>query len=203
MGEKLGWDWLTYNWGITYSLHRMARRDAPIFVSEVLAALPGMTSVADVGCGSGVYAAEFQSRGLRVVGCEYGARPLRWARRLGVSAVPFDLSKVGSSLQGRPYDLAMSLEVAEHVPPFLADEFVNFMCATSDRILLTAAPPGQGGYGHVNEQSQSYWIEKFEKRGLALDANTTELLARRLRGREVSHFLHQNLMCFSREASKT
>jgi SAM-dependent methyltransferase len=198
LGERIGWDCLTYNWGITYSLHRMARRDAPIFVSDLLDVLPGVTSVADVGCGSGVYSAELQSRGLKVVGCEYGARPLRWAKLLGVNAVPFDLSKSGSSLPGRPYDLAISLEVAEHVPPVFADRFVDFMCETSDRIILTAAVPGQGGYGHVNEQPKEYWIEKFEKRGLSLNATTTDVLARRLQGHGVSRYLYQNIMCLDK-----
>jgi SAM-dependent methyltransferase len=201
LGERHGWDWLTYNWGITYSLHGMARRDAPIFVSELLNVFPGVTSVADIGCGSGVYAAELQSRGLKVLGCEYGARPLRWARRLGVNAVPFDLSKAGSSLPGRPYDLAISLEVAEHVPPVFADRFVEFMCETSDRIVLTAAPPGQGGYGHINEQPKEYWIEKFERRGFSVSVATTALLTRRLQGDGISHFLHQNLMCFSKNVA--
>jgi hypothetical protein len=35
----------------------------------------------------------------------------------------------------------------------------------SQVIIFTAAPPGQGGTNHVNEQPPSYWISKFQERG--------------------------------------
>jgi hypothetical protein len=32
-------------------------------------------------------------------------------------------------------------------------------------IVFTAAPPGQGGTAHLNEQPPSYWISKFQESG--------------------------------------
>lgn len=62
-------------------------------------------------------------------------------------------------------DLLMSLEVAEHLPAKRADTFVFELCQMSDVILFSAAIPGQGGVGHVNEQWPDYWVERFDRCG--------------------------------------
>jgi hypothetical protein len=53
------------------------------------------------------------------------------------------------------------MEVAEHLPPELAMDFVNFLCQLSDIILFSAATSGQGGTNHVNEQRLSFWKNLF------------------------------------------
>ena len=63
------------------------------------------------------------------------------------------------------FDLAESLEVAEHLTPARADSFVEDLTKLSDVILFSAAIPAQGGTNHVNEQWQSYWAEKFLRLG--------------------------------------
>ena len=63
----------------------------------------------------------------------------------------------------KKFDLAMTLEVAEHLSPERADSFVEDLTKLSDVILFSAAIPGQGGDNHVNEQFQSYWAEKFAR----------------------------------------
>lgn len=65
----------------------------------------------------------------------------------------------------RKFDLAMSLEVAEHLPESAADTFVETLTKLSDNIVFSAAIPNQGGQNHINEQWHTYWIEKFEARG--------------------------------------
>ena len=42
---------------------------------------------------------------------------------------------------------------------------MSFLTSTADIILFSAAIPGQGGQGHVNEQWQSYWVERFKNYG--------------------------------------
>jgi hypothetical protein len=61
----------------------------------------------------------------------------------------------------------MCLEVAEHVEPEFADVIVGNCCLMSNRILFTAAPPGQEGLGHVNLRHPEYWYTKFKERGYA------------------------------------
>lgn len=74
--------------------------------------------------------------------------------------VPLDF---GGLLVG-PFDLAISIEVAEHIDPEYADCFLNNLTKLSDRILMTGAPPGQKGHSHLNCQKQSYWIQKMRLR---------------------------------------
>ena len=146
----------------------------PKFADAVLREFPAVESLADVGCGSGGFAAEFQGRGLRVMGCEYSEAARRCAGRKGLEVLPFDLSDNPSPLPGQPYDLVATLEVAEHVPPELADALVGYLCAMGNLIIFTAAQPGQGGHGHVNEQPKTYWMEKFARAGFHVDQQATE-----------------------------
>jgi len=61
----------------------------------------------------------------------------------------------------RRFDLAISLEVAEHLSPARARSFVADICRAADVVLFGAAIPHQGGAHHVNEQWQSYWARLF------------------------------------------
>ena len=62
----------------------------------------------------------------------------------------------------KKYDLAISLEVAEHIEEKYASLFIENLTKASDVILFSAAIPGQRGSGHVNEKWPEYWIQKFE-----------------------------------------
>src|SRR6185437_3265527 len=65
---------------------------------------------------------------------------------------------------GRRFDLACSLEVAEHLPRERASDFVGLLTRSAPIVLFSAAIPGQGGNHHINEQWQSYWSELFRSR---------------------------------------
>lgn len=124
-----------------------------------------MESVLDVGCGRGAWLAAAGDLGAAV---RYGYDG-PWIRRedlldQGVTFFPVDFEQPLPS-PGRRFDLAMSIEVAEHVSSGRADAFVESLCAASDVVLFGAAVRHQGGEHHVNEQPQSYWIAKFASRG--------------------------------------
>jgi 2-polyprenyl-3-methyl-5-hydroxy-6-metoxy-1,4-benzoquinol methylase len=197
LGSRIGWDWLTYNPGVLLHFHWLALDDAPRVADALMAHLPPFKTIADVGCGSGAFTAEFRRRGFRIAACE---RSLwgRWlARRQGVAATDFDVASRSPGLKGAPFDLVMSLEVAEHIPPALADAFVQYLVVHAGRtIVLTAAHPGQGGQGHVNEQPKSYWIERLRARGWALDAECALRVAESLQRSNASPWLCQNVMIF-------
>jgi hypothetical protein len=63
------------------------------------------------------------------------------------------------------HDLALSLEVAEHLPREAAEIFIRSLCALADVILFSAAIPSQGGTSHINEQWPDYWASLFQKQG--------------------------------------
>jgi len=199
LGQKLGWEWLIYNPLVIYSFERAARRNAPKMADAVLAEFPAIRSIADIGCGGGGFAAEFQKRGLRVVGCEYGEAGRNRAAKKGVEVHEFDLSKSQTPLPGSPFDLAISLEVGEHIPAELASAFAGYLTCTSDLIVFTAAQPGQGGHGHINEQPCSYWIEKFAQLNFLEDAPACSRISASLRRADAFPYLINNLLVFRRE----
>lgn len=121
-------------------------------------------SVLDVGCATGIWLAQAQRKGAQTVKGIDGP----WVPReeLGIEEKFFlehDLSQTNPADVGS-YDLAFCIEVAEHLPPEAADRFIDFLTSHADVILFSAAIPGQGGTGHVNEQPQSYWYKKFSDR---------------------------------------
>jgi hypothetical protein len=68
------------------------------------------------------------------------------------------------------FDIALSLEVAEHLPDQRAQRFVHDLCRLAPIVIFSAAIPGQGGTGHVNEQWPDYWYHLFEAEGFVVDS---------------------------------
>lgn len=141
-----------------------ARRVVPLVMDWLRPAF-----VVDIGCGEGAWLAAFAAAGCAVAGVD-GQQVDRSRLLVGEDAfVAHDLERpLGDALEGRRFDLAVSLEVAEHLTPARADGFIDDLVALSDRVLFSAATPGQGGYGHLNEQPHEYWITRFEDRGYAV-----------------------------------
>jgi SAM-dependent methyltransferase len=143
-----------------------SRHSARTIVKHVLAAMP-VASVLDVGCARGTWLRAWQEAGvddvLGVDGSYVDPTTLAIPKERFFAA---DLSK--SFDLGRRFDLVQSLEVAEHIPARSADCFIENLVRHSNGIILfSAAPPGQGGEFHVNEQPYDYWREKFARCGFA------------------------------------
>jgi hypothetical protein len=66
----------------------------------------------------------------------------------------------------RTYDLAICIEVAEHLSAKRADALVDWLSAAAPVILFSCAIPRQGGHGHVNESWLSTWAKRFAKNGV-------------------------------------
>lgn len=149
-----------YDW-VNMTAKRSARIVLPI-VREACAP----ASVVDVGCGEGAWLSVWRELGVGdILGLD-GEHVTR--DRLAIPSESYlarDLSRVFST--PRRYDLAQSLEVAEHLPRASAEGFVTSLCSLADIVLFSAAQPGQGGEHHVNERSPGWWAHLFDRHGFA------------------------------------
>jgi hypothetical protein len=153
-------------------------------VAPVVQALVQARSVLDVGGGEGWWASAFAQLGATAVSIDHaplsssapgitrlehdlerpiGRAPLS-SSAPGITRLEHDLERpIGREL-GTP-DLVLCLEVAEHLQPAVGDRLVKDLCSLAPTVLFSAAVPGQGGVGHVNEQWPAYWVGRFAGHG--------------------------------------
>lgn len=131
----------------------------------VLSLFPQTHSVIDIGCGAGGWLAWFAAQGKTITGYDFGEGV---EENLFISQEHYHTADLSLPLKlNHRFDLAISLEVGEHIEESGADIFVANLCNASDIILFSAAIPKQGGHHHVNCQWPEYWAQKFSTRGYA------------------------------------
>jgi SAM-dependent methyltransferase len=135
-------------------------RDSAREILPIVFELLKPASIVDIGCGAGHWLAAAMDLGLNdVLGVDG-----EWAltSKLEIPRDKFLAHDLTTPLQfDRKFDLAFSLEVAEHLPESQARAFVQDLCGSADKVLFSAAIPGQGGRHHVNEQWPAYWAHLF------------------------------------------
>ncbi len=176
------------------SQRELSAASARAVVPLVLAAI-NPKSVVDVGCGVGTWLNVFRSLGvedyLGIDGHHVDGDLLQ------IDATHFQNRDLREPLKlGRSFDLACSLEVAEHLPEPLSAQFVEQLTALAPAVLFSAAVPGQTGPGHINEQWQSFWARLFEAQGyLPVDVVRPQVWART----DVAVWYQQNTLLYVRE----
>jgi len=124
--------------------------------------------ILDIGCGPGIYVKALREAGVEADGVDLDPR------------CPYEVMDVFSDAfhqkYAGKYDLAMCIEVAEHLPETRADELVRRLISVAPTVLFSAAVPGQGGHGHINCQPKEYWVKKFALRNYVVDFEATEKL---------------------------
>jgi SAM-dependent methyltransferase len=152
-------------------------------------------SVVDVGCGLGTWLKVCREKGVKTIkGYDVNEMPADqfFIDRNLVEII--DLEKPVAVSQ--TYDLALSVEVAEHIDPGHTERYLDYLTALSDVILFSAANPHQLGMGHVNEQPPTYWSERFGRRQfLCFDLLRPTLM--NVEG--ISWWYRQNLLLFVHE----
>ena len=195
--KLLGHDWMYDSEYFRNEVEGVAVRAANTIAVSIVTDLKPQTAI-DLGCGTGALLSALRERGCTVVGLEYAEAALRYCRQRHLTVSKFDLENDRLS-DKRTFDVAVSMEVAEHLPAGTADRFVDLLTRLSNVIVFTAATPGQGGWGHVNEQPQSYWITKFHERRFDLDEVVSGRWQERwLASGEVAGYYCKNLMIFRR-----
>lgn len=141
-------------------------RSAKVYV-EYLSKIYLPHSVVDVGCGRGAWLKAFKEAGTqRLHGFDGAWNTQQNMVDDSIVFVACDLNQPIVSNVER-FDLAMSLEVAEHLESASAKTFVRSLTALSDVVLFGAAFTEQGGSNHINEQPHTYWAKHFDAEGYA------------------------------------
>ena len=125
-------------------------------------------TIIDFGCGTGKWlyvAKKISKEKIRILGLD-GEYAQEYLEISSNEFLACDLTKTIDL--GCNYDLAISLEVAEHLPITSARTFVQNLTRHSNIILFSAAVPYQGGTKHINEQYPSYWEKIFGEYGFVM-----------------------------------
>lgn len=171
---------------------------AKTILGHLLNEISPVNSAVDIGCGVGTFLAELKNRGVATIKGFDG--PWVDKEMLVIPKECFcveDLSKPKRT--GEKFDLAVCLEVAEHLPRTSAKDFVNWLSSLSDSILFSAAIPFQGGINHVNEAWQSYWVDLFAANGFEVDDF--------IRGKiwnddKIAFWYRQNILVFCKKGTR-
>lgn len=135
-----------------------AERILPIIIS-----LLRPSSAVDIGCGLGSWTKVLLDLGVDATGVDGDYVEPEQLAIPSDRFLPRDL-KGDWNIGGR-FGLAISLEVAEHLPENVGPDFVKKLTELAPAVLFSAAVPYQGGEYHINEQWQSYWQELFDEYG--------------------------------------
>ena len=159
----------------------------------------------ELGCGLGLYSSWLQ----RMAGADpalgvepnpmpvaiFGDPAARGPLQLVANLVNSSDATVRTCRASLKFDLALSLEVAEHAPRILHSDFADLLAVAARKfVVLSAGHPGQPGRGHISNRKAGEWVEEFRRRGLSLLWNSTgqfRLVARNIRFR-------QNLLVFAK-----
>lgn len=163
-------------------------------VVPLIQAMFNATSVIDFGCGTGSWLKAFEENGASdVQGLDFGEVAPEQLQIAPERFATMDLSERVDL--GRRFDLAISLEVAEHLSEDAANQFVGNLVRHADIVVFSAAIPGQLGNGHINCQYPSYWAEIFSHHMYrCYDALRADIWERD----EIPFWYRQNMVVFAR-----
>lgn len=192
-----------YNYGFYEDLGKAREGTNTVarIVYEKIMEVYDVCSIVDFGCGIGTWLSTFKQinqQGI-ILGIDGD-----WISddQLLIDKTCFLRANLNQEIKlEKKYDLAQSLEVAEHLPKSRAYSFVKDLTDASDLVLFSAAIPGQGGIEHVNEQWLSYWVEIFR----GYDYELFDVIRTQLWNRDDIKELHykQNIVLFARKGTKS
>ena len=126
-----------------FDRHRDGSRRSAVIAVPLLIDLFEPRSVLDVGCATGVWLSVFQEHGVEdILGIDGPWIEQRQREIPDVFFREYDLTKP-VALE-RTFDLALCLEVAEHLPAEAGPGLVQSLTALAPVVVFSAAIPGQG-----------------------------------------------------------
>ena len=164
---------------------------------ELMKYFVSTTPVIDIGCGHNWYANVLKVLGYSAIGVDRTWFP-------GVDEILDITIPLKESIEKRFIDGApekwnvLSLEVGEHIPSNLSENYLNNVCDFGGDILLSWAVPGQAGIGHINCQPNEWVISKMWDRGYKIDYDKTKALRMSVAACHCSWF-QNTLMYFTKK----
>lgn len=129
----------------------------------------------DFGCSTGLYLKEVKNRlpNIPSVGFEFSQEAVDAA--LCPNIYKTDLTE-NVVIQRVPNTLGLCLEVLEHIEDKYWKQVLLNMTRSCDKIIFSAAVPGQGGVGHINCRPKIDWIKRFHELGWVVDLDASRHL---------------------------
>lgn len=147
-------------------------------------------SILDVGCGTGVSLQYFLQKNIDAIGVENSSLAISRSA-IGEKITKHNLKH--ELFLKKKFDLVWCFEVVEHIHPQFEAIFLNTLVLHSDRVIISAARPGQGGHGHFNEQLPEYWVKRFSDLSFQLNFEMTECL------RNINETHSENILVFEKK----
>ena len=147
-----------------YKKHETGSYQSAIQILEYINSFINFNSVIDFGCGMGTWCKALNNLGIKdFLGIDKHQYDPAYMLIPKEKYIQFDLRK--PLVLTRRADMVISVEVAEHINSEYSDIFIKNLCSCSKFVLFSAAISHQGGTGHINEKSCTYWEKIFNKYG--------------------------------------
>ncbi|MCM0592781.1 MAG: methyltransferase domain-containing protein [Gloeotrichia echinulata IR180] len=134
-------------------------------------------TLVEFGCGPGHLTRELAKLGVQVTAIDGFSQPD--FSGLSVEFNTLNLNEptlIANFFTGKSFDLAVSLEVAEHLEPEMSTTLVNWLTKVAPVVVFSAAVPGQGGHGHINLRPRDYWHSLFTQHNFTVADRIRERL---------------------------
>jgi len=164
-------------------------------VAEIIDHYFDFDSVLDIGCGMGLYLYELSRLNKEVYGCDSSLDGIAMASK---EIFVFYADATKPLIVNRDFDLVICFEVAEHIQKRYSGQLVQNCVKYGKRVLFTAAPKGQGGVGHINEQPTAFWVDLFGGMHYSLEEERSNTVRDVMKRSGVVAWIANNFMSFHR-----
>jgi len=157
-----------------------------------------LKSVVDYGCGAGWFLYYFKKAGINDI---VGIEPNREIVSVLDASIKDNIKFLNLTKKinlRRTFDLAMNIEVAEHIDEKYAKLIIDNITKHTSLLIFSAATPGQGGHGHINEQPFEYWENKLNYVGFFRNDHRTKEFRSYLKSGKANSWYVKNISVFER-----
>lgn len=145
----------------------------------------------DFGCGPGEYVKFLRSEKIKCKGYDGNIHTEEITKgKCKILDLTSDFTLVNK------FDCVISLEVGEHIPNELENKFISNICKHANKyIIISWGIPGQGGYGHINCQTNEYIKNRFKDFGFS----SCDLIAEKFREESILSWFKNTIMVYKKD----